>query len=433
MKNYFALREKPNSSSHPDGSPLKKGDVLVLFGELFPKGYANGLVAEAQKAGLKIIYATVGRREKDGELRALTHEELESMPRPLINVPLEAGFDLQKSSRGNAPTDFLKDVKLSQWQEAKIDFTQMEESKQLGRKRFVQNVQTFLQQLRSHIPAGSNVLFAHLMAGGVPRTKIVMPLMNRSFKGTGDRFLSSELFWSSDIGKFCAESFFEVSAETFRILIEQTAEIRSWIESQGGKAHYLGYGYHGTEILQNDRYRWQTYSPYLQGWAKMRLEDYARQARSSGFSATVYNCPEILTASSSIFQGVEVCLYSLLGAIQKDSKNKAGILDHCRGLLKSEISIEKLMQTASEYLDKPEIKETCIYEKWPQHNTQKQLETLLNTSETLFTFHKNEKEQLSPYLSELVVRGCGELMFASTGRVTKPVVWLNHDVIAKCF
>lgn len=63
MTQLFPLREKPSLS------PYKKGDVLVLFGELF-RGYANGLVEEAERRGMTIVRATVGRREKDGVLRA---------------------------------------------------------------------------------------------------------------------------------------------------------------------------------------------------------------------------------------------------------------------------------------------------------------------------------------------------------------------------
>ncbi len=35
---------------------------------------------------------------------------------------------------------------------------------------------------------------------------------------------------------------------------------------------YTAYGYHGTEILIDGEYHWQTYTNYTQGYAKMRLE-----------------------------------------------------------------------------------------------------------------------------------------------------------------
>lgn len=49
MNTYHALRQKPEKA------PYQAGDVLVLFGELFSRGYANGLVEEAERLGMKII------------------------------------------------------------------------------------------------------------------------------------------------------------------------------------------------------------------------------------------------------------------------------------------------------------------------------------------------------------------------------------------
>src|ERR1700710_1777944 len=82
-----------------------KDDVLVVFGEVFARGYVNGLIDEARKAGMKVIYGTVGRRDENDELRPLTAEELKDKDQPLINVPLECGFDLAKSSKGLSPVD----------------------------------------------------------------------------------------------------------------------------------------------------------------------------------------------------------------------------------------------------------------------------------------------------------------------------------------
>ncbi len=81
----------------------------------------------------------------------------------------------------------------------------------------------------------------------------------------------------------------------------------------------MAFGYHGTEILIDGRYAWQSYSPYLQGFAKVELENIARKALHEGIQASVYNAPEILTNSSSIFLGVEVALYPLLGAMKKEA------------------------------------------------------------------------------------------------------------------
>ena len=67
----------------PGPAGYGKGDVFVLFGELFGRGYANGLVDEARKSGMTIIGITMGRRETDGSLRPLTTENWSSRKRCL--------------------------------------------------------------------------------------------------------------------------------------------------------------------------------------------------------------------------------------------------------------------------------------------------------------------------------------------------------------
>ena len=48
----------------PQSSLFRKGDVFVLFGELFGRGYVNGLIDEARAAGMTIVGITIGRRER---------------------------------------------------------------------------------------------------------------------------------------------------------------------------------------------------------------------------------------------------------------------------------------------------------------------------------------------------------------------------------
>lgn len=418
----------------PELSPYKKGDVLVLFGELFQRGYANGLVEEAEALGLKVVRATVGRREA-GALRPLNAEEIQNIPQPFINIPLEAGFDLEPDSLGRLPVDQLKDVKLSDWESAKMDFNSLEDSRQKAVARFRQNTAAFLAELEKHIPAGANVLFAHLMAGGVPRTKIVMPIMNRTCKGSGDRYLPSEQMWNSDIGKFCAMNFQEVTAETLRHLLELSAPLRAKLEAQGSHVAYTAYGYHGTEILIQNEYHWQTYTPYIQGWAKLALEKIATEAHQKGVAVCVYNCPEILTNSSSIFQGVEVSLYPLLRAIEKECGNSPAaqeILHECRSLLKDEVRFDDILEMTDRYFTRPEIQSHCLFEKWPQHSSKDQLETMLKCSDELVALHKDEKKLITLPLSEAVFKSCGHVMLHTSWSPSHPVAFIGHEVVARC-
>nr|BFD63387.1 hypothetical protein BdHM001_20680 [Bdellovibrio sp. HM001] len=429
MTQLFPLHEKPALS------PYKKGDVLVLFGELFTRGYANGLVEEAERRGMTIVRATVGRREKDGSLRPLTAEESENIPAPFINVPLEAGFDLEPDSKGVTPCAQLEGVKMSEWDQVQLDWASIEESHKNGVARFRKNTEQFLKELEKHIPTGANVLFAHLMAGGVPRTKVIMPVLNRVSKGTGDRHISSKTLMDSQIGQLCLKSFNEVTAETFRHLIELSAPLRQKLESQGSHVSYTAYGYHGTEVLIRGQYKWQTYTCYFQGWAKMALEKHAENFAKQGVHCCVYNCPEILTNSSSVFQGVEVSLYPLLAAIQKDAADKAHadqVLKACKELLKDDVTFEQIIKFTDDYLTNNLTLEFTKFEQWPQHSRQDQMEYMLSCSDYLFDLHKDPKNLITAVLSEVVFKSCGYIMLHDSWKPKNPVAWIGHDIVARC-
>ncbi len=427
------MNQLPALRAAPQVRPWKKGDVLVLFGELFSRGYANGLVEEAERCGLTVVRATVGRRDKDGTLRALNAEEVASIPQPFINVPLEAGFDLEPSAGGKTPIDFIKDVKLSEWENATLDGASLEDSRTRSVARFRKNTTEFLKLLEPQLPAGANVIFAHLMAGGVPRTKIVMPLLNRVVKGTGERALASEKMWTSPIGQFCAANFREVTAETYRHLIELSAPLREKIKTQGGRVSYLAYGYHGTEIRIGEEWRWQTYTPYLQGWAKLALEEISTKAKAQGISSCVYNCPEILTNSSSIFQGVEVSLYPLLESFRvmaPKSAHTERILKTAAELLTNGDSVFATIKTITDaYFSNPLIQEHCQLSKWPQHSNPQQLEIMLKASDDLIALHKDPKKLLTAELSEVVFAACGQHMLHDAWEARQPVAWLSHDAV----
>lgn len=413
----------------PTKSPWQKGDYLVLFGELFQRGYANGLVDEANRIGMTLIKGTVGRREKE-TLRPLNEDELKLVTDKIINIPLEAGFDLEQNSQGLSPVDYLKDIKLSDWESAKLDWTLIEESRQKGIARFKKNLKAYFVELEKQIQPGKNVLFAHLMAGGVPRAKIIMPLMNRVFKGTGDRHLESDKFWNSDLGKLCQISFNEVTAETYRYLIELSQELRERIIKFGGHVSYVAYGYHGTEIIIKDQLIWQTYTPYLQGWAKMKLEEVSFSNQKKGINTCVYNCPEILTNSSSIFQGVEVSLYPLIYALEnKPTEKNKKTIQKCMSLLKKEISYDEFKNYLNNYLSDANIQSHCVFEKWPQHSSKVQMEKMLACSDGLVDLHSDPKNLITYVLSEVVFQSCGHIMLHDSWEPKNSVSWIGHDVI----
>ncbi len=415
----------------PSLAGYKKGDVLVLFGELFSRGYANGIVEAAEKIGMTIVRTTVGRRD-GAELRALTDEEIQDIPQPFINVPLEAGFDMEPDDAGKTPCDYLKGYKMDEWSQIKLSDASLEQSRSRGEKRFVANTKKYLELLAPHIPAKANVLFVHTMAGGVPRAKILMPVMNKVFKGREERFISSEAFWTSDLGKLCDINFKEVTAYTFKHLVDLSSSLRQKIEADGGNVSYVAYGYHGTDVLHGDKLRWQTYSPYIQGWAKIELEKLCEAYFAQGIKTCVFNCPEILTNSSSIFQGVEVPLYPFLGSL--DNKNHPAtqkVVEECLALLKDNHSLQEIMNYTNLFFQNPLIQSHMIFDKWPQHNSKGQMELLLNASEHLIDMHRDPKNLITFVLSEEIFKSTGMIMLHEGWKPRKPVLWLGHDILAE--
>jgi hypothetical protein len=431
MVSFNPLRSLPAPAGY--GS----SDVFVLFGELFGRGYANGLVDEARQAGMQIIGITVGRRETDGNLRSLTdaeHADAEtSLGGTIINIPLEAGFDMDRSLAGITPLDQLKGIKSDGWEAADLDWCAVEQSRRAGVERFKENLAKVMLQLDAMIPDGANVLFSHTMAGGIPRARIFMPILNRVFKGQGDRYTPSEVFWNSPLGKLCGISFDEVTADTFRHLIEGSQSIRQRVTEKGGKVAYTAYGYHGCEVLINGEYTWQSYTPYLQGWAKMRLEEIAVAAWEQGVHATVFNCPEIQTNSSALFLGVELSLYPLLTALAKEGGGTVSdkIRAACQVLLKEDISLDDVVAEAGHYLSNPMLDQFREFSAWPQHNTAEQAAVMLSCATQLLEMNKDQKNIVCAELSRAVFCAAGRLMFHTSWTPPAPVLWLNHDIIAR--
>ncbi len=421
----------------PGPAGYGQGDVFVLFGELFGRGYANGLVDEARRAGMTVIGITVGRRETDGSLRPLTEDELVESEKVLggkiINIPLEAGFDMDRSASGIAPVDQLKGIKTDGWETAVLDWDAIEQSRKAGIDRFSGNLTKVMDAIDALIPDGVNVLFSHTMAGGIPRARILMPILNRVFKGQGERFTPSEVFWGTDLGKLCSASFDEVTANTFQHLIDFSRPIRERIESAGNKVAYTAYGYHGCEVLIGEVYTWQSYAPYLQGWAKMRLEEVATAAWEQGVRATVFNCPEIQTNSSALFLGVEISLYPLLKALRKEGGGACleRITAACNELLKEGITVETLLADADRYLADALLKPFHEYSSWPHHNNPEQSALMLTSATSMLDMNKDSKNIVCAELSRAVFQAVGRLMNRTSWEPGAPVFWLNHDIVAR--
>jgi hypothetical protein len=196
---------------------------------------------------------------------------------------------------------------------------------------------------------------------------------------------------------------------------------------------YTAYGYHGTEILIDGHYEWQTYTNYSQGSAKMRLEHVAETAWDKGVKATVYNCPEIRTNSSDIFVGVELSLFPLLKALKKENGGEWAETQWqaCHELFQEGYSLEDLLKKITDYNASDVMKKFRNFEAWPMDNSAELADLMIGTSEEITQMHKDRKALVTDILSALVLEGTGPLMFHETSQPSAPVLWLNHDIIAK--
>ncbi len=431
MTAYQALRHIPHANL------FRQGDVFVLFGELFGRGYVNGLIDEARAAGMTIVGITVGRRNDDGSLRALTAEEHAEAEAKLggriVNIPLMAGFDMDAPAGEQNPTEMLSGVTLKSWQDDKLDWDKIEACRQAGVARFTASARAAMAEIDKLVPDGANVFFAHTMAGGIPKIKAFLAIANRIYKGRGERFMSSRALLDSDLGKLILMNFDEVTANTLNYLIDASAAIRARVEAQGGQVRYTAYGYHGTEVLIGGEYTWQTYTNYTQGYAKMRLESIATAAWNQGVAATVFNCPEIRTNSSDIFVGVELSLFPLLAALKKEGGGAwaQAQWDACQALLGEGVTVQQILDKLESYLQTPTSTAFRDFAAWPMDNTPALADVMIGTSEEITTLHTDKKALITDHLSALVLESAGPLMFHGAAEKIAPVLWLNHDIIAR--
>lgn len=415
----------------------KAGDIFVLFGELFGRGYATGLIDEARAAGMTVIGITVGRRDEAGKLNPLSAEELQQAEANLggriINIPLMAGFDMDAEPGQPNPTEMLGEMTLENWQEFKLDWDGIERSRKVGTDRFTSALTKVMAELEGMIPAGRNVLFAHTMAGGIPRAKAFLAIANRVYKGRGARYMSSDALIQSDLGKLILMNFDEVTANTFGHLISHSAVIRDKVQAAGGEVRYSAYGYHGTRVLVDGDYRWQTYTNYTQGYAKMRLERLAAEAWEKGIKATVFNCPEIRTNSSDVFAGIELSLLPLLDALKREGGGAwvDALWAECAALLQEGTSLEDVLAMVRAYQTDPALAPYYDFTEWPKANSADQVDKTVGTSQDIVALHKDRKELISDVLSSHVVDATGKLIFGTLSAPQGPVVWLDHDRVAQ--
>ena len=402
------------------------GGTLVIFGEVFPNSYCTGLIKAAEKQGFQVIYSTLGRRQ-GSVLRDLNKEELANSPLNLINVPLEAGFDLTLGSDKKTPVDLINEQRQKNWNE--IVFKTKNSYYKKAEEDFKRRCTQWAIQLQARLSEQKGpVLFAHIMAGGFPRTPVALKSTARLFKGHGERFQSSKAFFDSELGHVFLKNFEAVAADTFKTLVKSTTELRTQLNEEGRKTAYVAYGYHGNFIWTGKTFEWRGVAPYSHGHAKVKLEQISQDLSIP--EVTVFNCPEVLTRSSKIFSTLDSCIFSFLLALDKNYDSLPSNIQESFHSMKSELTIEwelfskKIYEffnnSTLDFLKNPSL--------WPQDNKQKQVDLEYKFSKELRSFFK-DYDKVKIQLSHLIIETSGKIMLRTAFSTPDPVCWIGHNSI----
>ena len=100
-------------------------------------------------------------------------------------------------------------------------------------------------------------------------------------------------------------------------------------------------------------------------------------------------------------------------------------------MLDDGIPLQSILDTIENYNANSAIAKFRNFEAWPMDNTADLADVMVGTSEEITDLHKDRKALISDYLSSLVLEGTGPLMFHEASAPRGPVLWLNHDIIAR--
>ena len=95
------------------------------------------------------------------------------------------------------------------------------------------------------------------------------------------------------------------------------------------------------------------------------------------------------------------------------------------------VTLGDLLQKISDYQNHEAMQRFYDFASWPLPNSPEQAEQTIGTSGEIVQLHKDNKALVSDVLSYHVVTATGQLIFGETGSPAGPVLWLNHDLVAR--
>lgn len=134
-----------------------------------------------------------------------------------------------------------------------------------------------------------------------------------------------------------------------------------------------------------------------------------------------------------MFAGIELSLLPLLRALQKEGGGAwvEALWSECQALLKDGVTLDDLLQKISDYQNHEAMQRFYDFASWPLPNSPQQAEQTIGTSGEIVQLHKDHKALVSDVLSYHVVTATGQLIFSETASPAGPVLWLNHDLVAR--
>jgi len=130
---------------------------------------------------------------------------------------------------------------------------------------------------------------------------------------------------------------------------------------------------------------------------------------------------------------VELPLISLLYALKKEGGGAwaESQWQACRERLAEGFSLEDVLHKIDAFQGSEVMRAFRDFAAWPMPNSPAQAELQIRTSDEIVQMHKDRKALITDLLSGLVLEASGALIFRESSAPSGPVLWLNHDIVAR--
>jgi len=134
-----------------------------------------------------------------------------------------------------------------------------------------------------------------------------------------------------------------------------------------------------------------------------------------------------------VFTGIELPLIPLLLALKKENGGQWADeqWQACEQLLADGLTMQEVFGKIAAMQASEVMRPFYDFSAWPMANSQAQADLTIGTSNEITQMHRDRKVMISDHLSGLVVKATGQLIFGESSEPSGPVLWLNHDIVAR--